>query len=123
MRKKPIQPYECPSNCWSHSSLLANQRCTTRTTHVPPPRASTIHSVATFNGPSSDSATKLWGGFQVLMVATDSIPGPKLYVAVPPARSSTVLGTNHDEMPFPVAIARQTSSGEPGTSTSAWTDR
>src|SRR5262249_57808490 len=90
---------------------------------VPPPRASTIHSVATLPGRSSVSATKLWGGFHVLMVATESIPGPKLDTAVPPTRSSTVVGTNHDEMPFPLAIARQTSSGEPGTSASASTER
>ena len=48
---------------------------------------------------------------------------PKCETAVPPSRSSTSLGTNQDEMPGPVAIACQTSSGVPGTSTSAWTER
>src|SRR5262245_27867188 len=91
--------------------------------HVPLPRASTVHSVATVPGSSSVSATKLLGGFHALRVPTDSMPGPKLFIILPPTRSSLVLGTNHDDMPFPVAIAAQTSSGVPGTSTSASTDR
>src|SRR5262245_59772204 len=66
---------------------------------------------------------KLIGGFHSLMVATDSSPGPKLLVAMPPTRSSLLLGTNHADMPGPVAMAAQTSSGVPGTSTSASTDR
>src|SRR5215470_281846 len=90
---------------------------------VPPARDSTVHSVATVPGPSSVSATKLLGGFHDLMVATDSMPGPKLFIVLPPTLSSLVLGTNQDDMPCPVAIAAQTSSGVPGTSTSAWTDR
>src|SRR5262245_50002803 len=57
------------------------------------------------------------------MEPTDSMPGPKLAVALPPACSSTVLGTNQDEIPGPVAMACQTSSGVPGTSTSAWMER
>src|SRR5262247_1952976 len=90
---------------------------------VPPARASTVHSVATVPGPSSVSATKLLGGFHDLIVPTDSMPGPKLLVVLPPAHSPLVLGTNQDDMPCPVAIAAQTSSGVPGTSTSASTDR
>src|SRR5262245_7449873 len=90
---------------------------------VPPLRASTVHSLATVPGPSWDSAMKLRGGSHFLIVATESMPGPKLLVAVPPTRSSLVLGTNHDEMPGPVAMAAHTCSGVPGTSTSASTDR
>ena len=52
-----------------------------------------------------------------------SIPGPKFETALPPTRSSTSLGTNHEEIPGPVAIACHTCSGVPGTSTSAWTQR
>src|SRR5215813_5902560 len=89
---------------------------------VPPACASTVHSVATVPGPSSVSATKLCGGFHALIVATDSIPGPKLHVAWPPTRSSQVLGTNQDDIPGPVAMAFQTSSGVPGTSASTSTD-
>src|SRR5499426_3420823 len=80
---------------------------------VPPARASTVHSVATVPGPSSVSATKLLGGFHDLMVPTDSMPGPKLFIVLPPTRSSLVLGTNHEDIPCPVAIAAQTSSGVP----------
>src|SRR5262245_39421924 len=90
---------------------------------VPPERASTVHSVATVPGPSSVSATKLLGGFHDLIVPTDSIPGPKLFIILPPTLSSLVLGTNQDDIPCPVAIAAQISSGVPGTSTSASTDR
>src|SRR5262245_38724487 len=90
---------------------------------VPPARASTVHSDATVPGPSCVSATKLLGGFHDLIVPTDSIPGPKLFIVLPPTLSSLVLGTNQDDMPCPVAIAAQTSSGVPGTSTSASTDR
>ena len=49
--------------------------------------------------------------------------GAKWETALPPSRSSTSLGTNHEEMPGPVAMACQTSSGVPGTSTSASTER
>ena len=44
---------------------------------------------------------------------------PNEAVATPPSRSSTVCGTNQDEMPGPVAMACHTCSGVPGTSTSA----
>ena len=37
-----------------------------------------------------------------------------------PSRSSNAVGTNQDEIPGPVAMACQTSSGVPGTSTSTW---
>src|SRR5690606_13845155 len=124
MRKNDVaQPYAWPSYSPSHVSSSANQRWTTRTTHVSPPRDSTIHSVATAPGPSPDSAVKPAGGSQRVIVDTASIPGPKLVTTVPPSCSSTRLGTNHDEMPLPVAIARHTDSGVPGTSTSAATER
>src|SRR5829696_8458572 len=116
-----------PSNWSSQSSLLVNQLWTTRTTHVSPERASTIHSVATVgsSGPMSSrlSATNRYGGSQVVMAESDSMPGPKSQTTEPPSRSSTVVGTNQDEIPGPVAMARQTSSGVPGTSTSASTER
>src|SRR5207244_8246803 len=40
-----------------------------------------------------------------------------------PSFSSNSVGTNQDEMPGPVAMACQTSSGVPGTSTSTWMER
>src|SRR5215217_5272215 len=116
-----------PSNWSSQSSLLVNQLWTTRTTQVPPERASTIHSVATVgsSGPISSrlSASNRWGGSQAVIVDSDSMPGPKSHTTDPPTRSSTVAGTNQDEISGPVAMACQTSSGVPGTSTSASTDR
>ena len=78
----------------------------------PPERASTIHSVATVgsSGPMSSrlSAANRCGGSQVVMVESDSMPGPKLQTMEPPSRSSTVVGTNQDEIPGPVAMACQT---------------
>src|SRR5262250_3087047 len=94
--------------------------------HFPPARASTVHSVATVGepgGPRVASATKRLGASHAVIVAGQSMPGPKLDTISPPWRSSLRVGTNHDEMPGPVAIARQTSSGVPGTSTSTCTDR
>src|SRR5262245_53162814 len=90
---------------------------------VPPARASTVHSVATVPGSSCVPATKLLGGSHDLIVPTDSMAEPKLFIVLPPTLSSLLLGTNQDDMPCPVAIAAQTSSGVPGTSTSASTDR
>ncbi|MCC6427653.1 MAG: hypothetical protein IT435_12640 [Phycisphaerales bacterium] len=55
--------------------------------------------------------------------AERSIPGPKVHTTCPPWRSSLRVGTNHEVMPGPLAIARQTSSGVPGTSISTCTDR
>ena len=83
----------------------------------PWPRRS--HSVATVPGPSCVSATKRLLGSHTVILPSESMPGPKLDVVLPPTFSSTVVGTNHDEIPGPVAIARHTSSGVPGTST--WT--
>src|SRR5262249_33726398 len=54
--------------------------------------------------------------------ASESMPGPKWQIILPPTRPSTSVGTNHDEIPGPVAIASQTCSGVPGTSTSTWMD-
>src|SRR5437660_5664605 len=59
------------------------------------------------------------------MVARDSMPGPKFIFTATgfPSCSSNSVGTNQDEMPGPVAMACQTSSGVPGTSTSTWMER
>src|SRR5262249_11096875 len=119
MRKYAGQPCSRPSSWLSHLSTLANRLCTTRTTHLPPARASTIHSVATVGEsgePMDPSATKRLGASHAVILAGESIPGPKLATISPPWRSSLRVGTNHDEMPDPVAIAFQTSSGVPGTS-------
>ncbi len=69
------------------------------------------------------SATNRLGASHDVIVAGQSMPGPKVHTSCPPWRSSLRVGTNHDEIPGPVAIARQTSSGVPGTSTSTCTDR
>src|SRR5262249_55000729 len=69
------------------------------------------------------SAVRRRGGCHEVMVALLSMPGAKWQVITPPARPSISVGTNHDEMPGPVAIASQTCSGVPGTSTSIWTER
>src|SRR5207245_5973441 len=87
-----------------------------------------IHSGATGGafGPRSPLlAANRRGGSHSVTVASDSMPGPKLERTATglPSRSSTSVGTNQDETPGPVAIACQTSSGVPGTSTSTWTDR
>src|SRR5262245_29747736 len=54
------------------------------------------------------------------------MPGPKSEMTrtgLPSLSLSTLVGTNHDDTPGPVAIASQTCSGVPGTSTSTCTDR
>src|SRR5205085_8304235 len=97
-----------------------------RTTQVPPDRASTIHSVAIAGAPGtepSESAAKRRGGSHAVTVATESMPGPKCATTRPPSRSSISVGTNQAETPGPLAMACQTSSGVPGTSTSTSTDR
>src|SRR5882724_9681614 len=121
------QPCSMPSSWPSQSSVLAKRVCTTRTMHVPPALASTIHSSAIDGEPgaASPSAPNRCGGSQMVIFATESMPGPKLKVretGLPPFSANTA-GTNHAEIPAPVAIARQTSSGVPGTSTSTWTER
>src|SRR5579872_7303894 len=93
---------------------------------VPPERASTTHSVAIGGIPGAKpwlSAAKRYGASQAVMAASESMPGPKCELMVPPTRSSLLVGTNQDETPGPVAIACQTSSGVPGTSTSTCMDR
>src|SRR5262245_1705671 len=94
---------------------------------VPPDRALTLHSDATGGplGPRSFglSATKRRGGSQIVIFEEESMPGPNSALMAPPSLSSIVVGTNHDETPRPVAMASQTSSGVPGTSTSASTNR
>src|SRR6202451_2539987 len=128
MRKKPGQPDSLPSSWLSQSSVLAKRLCTTRTTQTPPPRASTVHSSATVGEPGiqpGDSAPNLRGGSQVVTGELDSMPGPKFNFTATgfPSRSSNSVGTNQDEIPGPVAMACQTSSGVPGTSTSTCTER
>src|SRR5258705_6829572 len=65
------------------------------------------------------------GEHERVMCAKECMQGSKLRVgeAGLPPFSPTTAGTNHAEIPAPVAIARQTSSGVPGTSTSTWTER
>src|SRR5439155_25816656 len=127
MRKKPGQPDSVPISWLSQSSVLAKRLCTTRTTQTPAPRASTLHSVAIGGEPPQPSpcAANLRGGSQAVTTERDSMPGPKFNVTATgfPSRSSNSVGTNQDEIPGPVAMACQTSSGVPGTSTSTWTDR
>src|SRR6202163_3045929 len=99
-----------------------------RTTQTPPPRASTLHSSAMTGEPGTqpgDSATNLRGGSQTVTGERDSMPGPKFNVTATgfPSTSSNSVGTNQDEIPGPVAMACQTSSGVPGTSTSTWIER
>src|SRR5580704_11125354 len=72
-----------------------------------------------------DSAANMRGGSQAVKTARDSMPGPKFIFTATgfPSLSSNSVGTNQDEIPCPVAMACQTSSGVPGTSTSTWMDR
>src|SRR5881394_3982394 len=73
----------------------------------------------------SPCAANLRGGSQAVTTERDSMPGPKFNFTATgfPSRSSNSVGMNQDEIPGPVAMACQTSSGVPGTSTSIWTDR
>src|SRR5205085_9317655 len=73
----------------------------------------------------SPCAANIRGGSQAVMVARDSMPGPKFIFTATgfPSFSSNSVGTNQDEMPGPLAMACQTSSGVPGTSTSTWMER
>src|SRR6478736_1294134 len=128
MRKKPGQPDSVPSSWLSQSSVLAKRLCTTRTTQMPPARASTLHSSAMGGQPGTQpllSAANFRGGSQAVREERDSMPGPKFNFTATgfPSRTSNSAGTNQDEIPGPVAIAFQTSSGVPGTSTSTWTER
>src|SRR5262245_13636210 len=72
-----------------------------------------------------DSAANIRGGCQAVTTARLSMPGPKFIFTATglPSCSSNSVGTNQDEMPGPVAMACQTSSGVPGTSTSTWMER
>ena len=70
-------------------------------------------------------AANIRGGSHAVTAALGSMLGPN-FSFMPtgfPSRSSNSAGTNQDEMPGPVAIACQTSSGVPGTSSSIWTER
>src|SRR5437660_806715 len=73
----------------------------------------------------SPCAANFRGGFQAVTTARDSMPGPKFIFTATgfPSFSSNSVGTNQDEIPGPVAMACQTSSGVPGTSTSTWMER
>src|SRR5271167_4637488 len=95
---------------------------------VPPARASTLHSSAMIGEPGAqpgDSAPYFRGGSQAVTAERDSMPGPKSNFTATgfPSRISNSVGTNQDEIPGPVAMACQTSSGVPGTSTSTCTER
>src|SRR5262249_39405668 len=128
MRKMPGQPDSAPSSCLSQSSVLAKRLFTTRTTQTPPARASTLNSVASGGEPGTQPSASLAnsrGGSQAVTTECDSMPGPKVNVTATgfPSRSSISVGTNQAEIPGPVAMACQTSSGVPGTSTSTWIER
>src|SRR5207247_6559854 len=73
----------------------------------------------------SPCAANIRGGSQAVTTERDSMPGPKSNFTATgfPSRISNAVGTNQDEIPGPVAMACQTSSGVPGTSTSTWTER
>src|SRR5947209_1054381 len=73
----------------------------------------------------SPCAANIRGGSQTVTAARDSMPGPKFIFTATgfPSFSSNSVGTNQDEIPGPVAMACQTSSGVPGTSTSTWIER
>src|SRR5215813_6462941 len=128
MRNAPGQPDSAPSSCLSQSSVLANRLFTTRTTQTPPARASTLNSVAIGGEPGAQPSASLAnnrGGSQAVTTERDSMPGPKFNFAATgfPSRSSNSAGTNQADRPGPVAMACQTSSGVPGTSTSTWMER
>jgi hypothetical protein len=87
-----------------------------------------LHSFAIGGEPGtqpSDWVAHFCGGSQAVTAEVDSMPGPKFNFTATgfPSRSSNSAGTNQDEIPGPVAMACQTSSGVPGTSTSTWTER
>src|SRR5204862_1050451 len=88
---------------------------------------STLHSVAMGGEPPQPSLcpANFRGGSQAVNTARDSMPGPKFIFTATgfPSFSSNTVGTNQDEIPGPVAMACQTSSGVPGTSTSTWIER
>src|SRR5215468_8364309 len=124
----PGQPDSAPSNCLSQSSVLAKRLFTTRTTQTPPARASTLNSVAIGGEPGAQPSASLAnnrGGSQAVTTERDSMPGPKLNFTATgfPSRSSNSAGTNQAEIPGAVAMACQTCSGVPGTSTSTWIER
>src|ERR1700730_13985080 len=107
MRKKPGQPYSVPSSVLSQSFVLAKRLCTTRTTQMPPPRASTLHSSAMGGEPGAQpvaSAANLRGGSQDDTTELDSMHGAKFNFTATgfPPRSSNSGGTNQDEIPGPV---------------------
>src|SRR5437773_9880248 len=73
----------------------------------------------------SPCAANIRGGSQTVTAARASMPGPKFIDTATgfPSFSSNAVGTNQDETPGPEAMACQTSSGVPGTSTSTWMER
>src|SRR5262249_13090693 len=93
-----------------------------------PARASTLNSVAIGGEPGAQPSASLAnnrGGSQAVTTERDSMPGPKVNFAatgLPPSTSNSA-GTNQAEIPGPGAMACQTSSGVPGTSTSTWIER
>src|SRR5947209_15728327 len=95
--------------------------------HSPPASSSTLHSDAFGGEPPQPSPcpANVRGGSHFVIFAVDSMPGPKFIFTATgfPSCSSNSVGTNQDEIPGPVAMACQTSSGVPGTSTSTWMER
>ncbi len=87
-----------------------------------------LHSLAIGGEPGTKPSAfvaYIRGGSQAVTSERGSIPGPKFNFNATgfPSRSSNSAGNNQDEMPGPVAMACQTSSGVPGTSISIWTER
>jgi hypothetical protein len=80
-----------------------------RTMQMPPPRASTLHSFAMVGEPGMPSvwAAHFRGGSHAVTGERISMPGPKFIFTATglPSRSSNSGGTNHDEIPGPVAMA------------------
>jgi len=121
-------PAAMPSSSSSQPASVPKPLITMRTRQVPSPRASTSHSVASRTagrsppGCQSTSWAKRCGGSQAVTVPS-RVPKPMSKRNRPPWRSSTSVGCSQALMPGPVAIASQTSSGVPATSTSSSTDR
>ena len=115
-----------PSSSSSQPASVPNPLITIRTRQVPSSRASTSHSVATRaagrSPPGSQvvSWAKRCGGSQAVTVPS-RVPKPMSKRNRPPSCSSTSVGCSQALMPRPVAIAAQTSSGVPATSTSSST--
>src|SRR4051794_41766816 len=107
MRKKPGQPDSVPSSCLSQSSVLAKRLFTTRTRHIPPARASTLHSVAMGGEPPQPSPcpANILGGAPATTAGGATLPGLKFLLTQTgiPSLFSDSLGTYQDEIAVPAA--------------------